>query len=57
MSEENKAESPKTFVSYSWSSPEHEKWVLELATELEESGVHVVLDKWDNDFIDSRDLF
>jgi hypothetical protein len=40
-------EPPKTFISYSWSSREHEAWVLKLATELEESGVHVILDKWD----------
>jgi hypothetical protein len=40
-------ESPKTFISYSWSSPQHEEWVLNLATELRESGVDVVLDKWD----------
>jgi hypothetical protein len=38
---------PKLFVSYSWSSPEHEQRVLDLATELRESGVDVILDKWD----------
>lgn len=38
---------PRLFVSYSWTSPEHEKWVLELATELRESGVDVIIDKWD----------
>jgi hypothetical protein len=43
MSEEN----PKLFISYSWTSPEHEQWVLNLATELRESGVDVILDKWD----------
>ena len=37
----------KAFVSYSWSDPEHEEWVLQLATELMESGVRVILDKWD----------
>ncbi|MDD9963105.1 MAG: TIR domain-containing protein [Gammaproteobacteria bacterium] len=37
----------KTFVSYSWSSPEHEEWVLDLATSLRQSGVDVLLDKWD----------
>ena len=37
----------KSFVSYSWSSPEHEKWVLDLATDLRESGIDVVLDKWE----------
>lgn len=38
---------PKLFISYSWSTPEHEQWVLDLATELVESGVDVKLDKWD----------
>ncbi len=38
---------PKLFVSYSWTSPDHEAWVLRLATELRESGVDVILDKWD----------
>lgn len=40
-------EDPKLFISYSWSSPTHEQWVIELANELTESGVHVILDKWD----------
>lgn len=38
---------PRTFVSYSWSSPEHEEWVLGLASDLRELGVDVVLDKWE----------
>jgi hypothetical protein len=38
---------PKLFISYSWSNPDHERWVLELATELREAGVDVILDKWD----------
>ena len=38
---------PKLFISYSWSSPEFENWVLNIATELRENGVDVVLDKWD----------
>jgi len=37
---------PRLFISYSWSTPEHEQWVLDLATELVESGVDVILDKW-----------
>ncbi|MGL4871282.1 MAG: SEFIR domain-containing protein [Aeromonas veronii] len=37
---------PKLFISYSWSNPEHEQWVVDLATELCESGVDVILDKW-----------
>lgn len=38
---------PKLFISYSWSDTEHEQWVVDLATELRESGVDVILDKWD----------
>lgn len=40
-------ESPKLFISYSWSNPTHEQWVIDLASELTESGIHVILDKWD----------
>lgn len=40
-------ENPKLFISYSWSNPTHEQWVIDLANELTESGVHVILDKWD----------
>lgn len=38
---------PKLFISYSWSSQSHVEWVLALATELRESGIDVILDKWD----------
>ena len=41
------AENPKAFISYSWSGSDHESWVIQLATELTEAGVHVILDKWD----------
>ena len=36
----------KLFISYSWSNAEHEQWIIDLATELCESGVDVILDKW-----------
>ena len=38
---------PKLFISYSWSNAEHQQWVIDLATQLRESGVDVILDKWD----------
>ena len=38
---------PKLFVSYSWSSDAHVAWVIDLATQLREAGVDVILDKWD----------
>jgi TIR domain len=41
------AESPKLFISYSWSNDSHEQWVIDLATELRQNGVDVKLDKWD----------
>ncbi len=37
---------PKLFISYSWTSPQHEQWVVELAEKLVNSGVDVVFDKW-----------
>jgi TIR domain len=46
MSEE-KSNIPKVFISYSWSSPEHESWVMQLAERLISDGVEVILDKWD----------
>ncbi|WP_448761865.1 toll/interleukin-1 receptor domain-containing protein [Acinetobacter tandoii] len=38
---------PKVFLSYSWSSPEHEDWVLDLAHRLHNDNIHIVIDKWD----------
>lgn len=39
---------PRIFISYSWTTLEHEEWVLDLATRLHaDDGVDVVLDKWD----------
>lgn len=38
---------PTVFISYSWDTPEHEAWVLDLATKLMRNGVDVILDKWD----------
>lgn len=38
---------PRLFISYCWSTPDHEQWVVDLATELTESGIEVILDKWD----------
>lgn len=39
--------SPRAFISYAWTSPTHESWVLQLSTRLREDGVDVILDKWD----------
>jgi len=40
-------DAPKLFISYSWTSQDHQDWVLTLASALRGVGVDVVLDKWD----------
>ena len=39
-------DNPKLFISYSWTTPTHEKWVVALAEELVSQGIDVVFDKW-----------
>lgn len=38
---------PKCFISYSWDGDNHRSWVRKLATDLQSSGVEVLLDQWD----------
>lgn len=45
MSDEIK--NPKVFISYSWSSASHQKFVIELAEKLTTDGIIIVIDKWD----------
>lgn len=37
---------PKVFISYSWSNPKHEDWVMNLSERLVFDGVDVIFDKW-----------
>ncbi|MBY0424534.1 MAG: TIR domain-containing protein, partial [Cytophagales bacterium] len=37
---------PRTFISYSWTTPIHEDWVVNLAERLVSDGVDVIIDKW-----------
>jgi hypothetical protein len=39
-------ESPKSFISYSWTNEEHKGWVVNLAERLVGDGVDVILDRW-----------
>jgi hypothetical protein len=41
------SEHPRVFFSYSWSSEDFARRVVELATQLQADGVEVVLDRWD----------
>ena len=38
---------PKVFISYSWSSSSHQKFVIDLAEKLTTDGVNIIIDKWD----------
>ncbi|MGG2091318.1 toll/interleukin-1 receptor domain-containing protein [Bacillus sp. S13(2024)] len=40
-------EEPTVFISYSWTTPEHEEWVKDLASRLYTEGVEVKFDKWE----------
>jgi TIR domain len=38
---------PRALLSYSWDSPEHQRWVTNLAERLQgESGVEIIFDRW-----------
>ena len=37
----------KVFISYSWTTPDHEDWVHNLAERLMDNGIEVKYDKWD----------
>jgi len=39
-------EPPRSFISYSWDSEQHQKWVRKLATQLRECGVDAILDQF-----------
>jgi class 3 adenylate cyclase/GTPase SAR1 family protein len=40
---------PTCFISYAWGNSEQERWVEEsLATDLQDAGIGVVLDRWEN---------
>jgi hypothetical protein len=37
---------PKAFLMYSWGDDEHQRWVLNLATQLRDDGIEARLDEW-----------
>jgi hypothetical protein len=38
---------PQAFLSYAWEGDSHANWVYNLAAKLQESGIRIILDKWD----------
>jgi hypothetical protein len=47
VNETTNEEVATVFISYSWDSEEHKKWVLELADRLVKEGVNVILDRYE----------
>lgn len=47
MDTSNIIKTPKVFISYSWTTPNHEDWVINLAERLVSDGIDIVIDKWD----------
>lgn len=47
----------KVFISYTWDNDKHKKWVLSLASKLEEDGIEVELDQWSLEPGDEMSLF
>jgi small GTP-binding protein len=48
---------PTCFISYAWGVPEHERWVLQLAKDLRNAGVDVLLDRWHSPPGSNLDLY
>jgi small GTP-binding protein len=49
---------PTCFISYAWGEPAHEQWVeKQLATDLLNAGIEVILDRWDNEYGSSLTRF
>jgi small GTP-binding protein len=48
---------PICFISYAWGVPQHERWVLQLAKDLRNAGIDVLLDRWDSPPGSNLDLF
>lgn len=39
---------PTCFISYAWGVPEHERWVTQLARDMRNASIDILLDRWDN---------
>jgi small GTP-binding protein len=49
LAKKSRKKRPTCFISYAWGEPVHEQWVEKrLATDLQNAGVEVILDRWDN---------
>lgn len=57
LRDRGKEEHPTCFISYAWGVPEHERWVLQLAKDLRNTGIDVLLDRWHSPPGSNLDLY
>jgi hypothetical protein len=47
MTKDESSDAPIVFISYSWDSVNHRKWVSDFASRLKGEGIRIILDYWD----------
>jgi hypothetical protein len=57
LRDRSEEEKPTCFISYAWGVPKHERWVLQLAKDLRNSGINVLLDRWHSPPGSNLDLY
>lgn len=46
LRDRGEAKKPTCFISYAWGTPEHQRWVLQLAKDLRNADIDILLDRW-----------
>lgn len=46
LRDSGKDQKPTCFISYAWGTPEHQRWVMQLAKDLRNAEIEVLLDRW-----------
>jgi len=46
LRDQSKEKTPTCFISYAWEKPDHQRWVMQLSKDLRNSGIDVLLDRW-----------
>jgi len=48
LRDKKRGKKPSCFISYAWGVPKNERWVLQLAKDLRNADIDVLLDRWDS---------
>jgi small GTP-binding protein len=46
LRDKGEEKNPTCFISYAWGTNEHQRWVMQLAKDLRNAGIDVLLDRW-----------